>query len=1025
MPGGLDRMNLFHAPEKKTVFFPVMLGLALLLAVLVVLIFARGPAEEEKTLLISEFMASNRFVLEDEDGDYADWIELHNPGGEPVNLEGYWLSDGPPAALKWVFPPVVLEPGEYLVVFASGKDRRDPEGEHLHTNFRLNRQGDSLVLGRPDGEILDEVSFEEKLPANVSYGRLGPGEEEWAFFLDPTPGGPNNTRPHDAVLDLPPLAGGFPVYINEFLVTNRTSLMDEDGDLPEWIEFYNSGIEAISLENFWLSDKKSNPYKWRFPEVTIQPGEYLVVFASGKNRLDPEGEYLHTDFGLNDRDDELVFKTPDGRVIDLIPIRDQYTDISFGRDPGDPGTWLYFTRPTPGEANYTHGFESLAGSGPVEKGKLHINEVMAENLTAIADEDGDYSDWVELYNSSEGPIRLEGFGLSDREDDPFRWKFPDVTIEPGEYLLVFASRKDRRNPEKGNLHTNYQIQGTGETILLCHPSGIVIDRLPTGQLSPDVSIGRYPDGNSDSRRLFLSSTPAGPNSSENYTGYAPPPAVSHPGGFYPGPIRVTLEASSAGAALHYTLNGSEPFAELSRLTRPLRITGSTSLRPPSYQEGTHYTGPIEIAKTTVLRARAYQEGRLPSTTVNRTYFIGEEHTLPVLSILTDPDGMFDPVHGIYMRGRGASSTFPHKGANFWKSTEVPIHLELYEETGRLGFSFDMGLRIAGAYSRADPQKSFNVYARNIYGYNEFTYPFFPDFYPEKPLTNKALTLRTSGQDFRYTKIRDIFMTTLLAGTGLDYQAHRQAVLYINGEYWGIYNIRERINEHFLAYNHGVDADKLDILQGNGWVRAGYNSHYVQMRNFIRARDMSRAENYEYIQTQMDVQNYIDYWVAQIYFAQTDSANIRFWREQSEEGRWRWITFDLDWAFWVNNYDHNTLRFVTNPAGTGYGRNLSTVIMTNLLKNPDFRDLFIERLAYHLNYTFETGRVLTLIDELVANIEPEMPRQLERWGGSMSRWNSEVDVLRTFAERRHAYLLRYIKNYFKLSSDEMKIFYAYN
>jgi hypothetical protein len=495
-------MILFHTTEKKHAFFPVILGFVILLAALLILIFAKESRDDERRLIVNEFMANNRFVLEDEDGDYPDWIEMYNPTGSPVNLEGYWLSDDPSGAFKWTFPEKLIEPGEYLIIFASGKDRTDPDGKYLHTNFRINRTGESIVLGHSDGKILDTVTFGETLPSNISYGRISTAGNAWAFFLDATPGGPNDTQFHEELPDLPELKEDFPVYINEFLSSNRRSLMDEDGDQPQWIEFHNSSEKPVNLKDFWLSDKKSNPYKWRFPEVLIQPGQYLVVFASGKNRLDPEGEYLHTDFRLNDKDDELVFKTPEGKVIDLIPVRNQYADVSYGRDLGVSDSWVYFSHPTPGETNYTQGANSLAGFTPLEIGKLHINEVMAENLITIADEDGEYSSWIEIYNSSQQPIDLKGFGLSDNEGEPFRWMFPEMAIEAGEYIVVFASRKDRRIPEE-NLHTNYQIKGTGETILLTHPSGIIIDQLSTGKLTPDVSIGRYPDGSSNSRYLFL------------------------------------------------------------------------------------------------------------------------------------------------------------------------------------------------------------------------------------------------------------------------------------------------------------------------------------------------------------------------------------------------------------------------------------------------------------------------------------------------------------------------------------------
>ena len=1009
-----------NRPGKKERYY---LTLSLLIIFATLLILVAMLSAENVTLIINEFMASNRYVLEDEDGDYPDWIELYNPTGAAINLEGYWLSNDPDHPLKWQFPELTIEPGEYLVVFASGKDRRVPDSRYLHTNFTISRTGDAVVLGHIDGQVIDEILFEEKIPSNISYGRISPGNDSWAYFLDATPGAPNDTESYDQVLDMPELEEEFPVYINEFLVRNRTSIEDEDGDLFEWIELYNSGDQAVNLENFWLSDKESNPYKWRFPEVIIGPDDYLVVFASGKNRRDPEGSYLHTGYGLNDRDDELIFKTPGGRIIDHLAIRDQFTDVSFGRDPEDHGTWLYFPQPTPGEENYTRGYESLSGLPPVEEGALSINEVMAVNLSTIADEDGDYPGWIELYNSGDAPINLDGFGLSDDEDTLFRWVFPDVTIDPDNYMLVFASRKDRRDPEGGSLHTNFQIQGTGETLLLTHPSGQVLDRMHSGRLAPDLSAGRNPDS-SESRYFFTDSTPGGANSSAGYAGYSFAPRVSAAGGFYGDSIMVTLESSSHGAEIRYTLDGSEPTLAYARFSEAVKITDTATLRPPAYDEGILYTEPIEINETTVLRARSFEEGKLPSTTINRTFYIGTDHDLPVLSIMTDPDSMFDPVNGIYMRGTGSSDTFPFFGANFWQSIEIPVHLEFYEPDGKLGFRFDMGLRIAGQYSRAEPKKSFNLFARNIYGYNEFKFPFFPDFYPEKPLANKAITLRTSGQDWQFSKIRDILLTSLLEDTGLDYQAHRQAVLYINGSYWGIYNIRERINEHFLAYNHDVDPDNVDLLQGNGWVRSGSNDHYVSMLNYARSNNLSDPENYEYIATQMDIVNYIDYWVAQIYFGHTDSGNIRFWREQSPEGKWRWITFDQDWAFWGDNYSHNTIRFVTNPAGTGSGQALNTDLMVNLMRNDQFRDKFIERLAYHLNYTFETGRVLERIDTLAKNIESEMPLQMERWGGTMNNWHHHVNILRIFAERRQGYLLKHIQGYFNLSSEEMGIFNAW-
>jgi hypothetical protein len=992
---------------------------------LFILLILSGLGREQNQIILNEIMASNRLVIADNEGDYPDWIEIHNPTEKDVSLEGYWLSDHPTEEEPWFFPEVSLPAGGYMVVFASGKDYYDVAENVFHTNFVIGRMGDTVLLGGPGGRVIDRVAFNRPIPSNISYGRVLENSSEWAYFLNATPGKPNDSQSYENVLNMPKLEEPFPVTINELLTANRSSLEDEDGDFSDWIELYNSGNEAVDLTGFWLSDKEDNPYKWRFPQLTLQPGEYYVLFASGKNRSDPEGPYLHTTFALNDRDDTLIFKTPEGQVIESIEIRNQFSDASYGRHPQKSNEWLYFPAPNPGKANTNEGFAMLSGYLPPEYGFLHINEIMAVNLSSLRDENGDYPGWIEIYNSGNEPIPLKGFGLSDKENDPFRWRFPNVTIEPKQYLVVFASRKDRTNTDGPHLHTNFQIQTSGETVVMTHPTGVTLDRLHSGRLTPDVSIGRQPDG-ADTRFLFEQATPGRGNQTKAFKGYAAAPVFETQGGFYQGRVNVTLTTPTGEGEIRYTLDGSDPKSEFNRYSQSFLITDSARLQPPRSERGRVYNGPINISKTTVIRARAFEEGKLPSEAVNTTYFIDVEHRLPVVSVHVDPAEMFDPVRGMYMRGPNASPVFPHKGANYWRSIELPIHMEFYENNGAKGFSFDLGMRIAGAYSRADPQKSFNLFARNIYGYNEFTYPFFTDF-PNKPITHKAITLRTSGQDWRFSKIRDIMMSSLLENTDLDYQAHRQSVLYINGEYWGIYNIRERINVHFLHHNHGVDPDRIDILQGNGWVRDGSNAHYRALEDYARKHNLADPVHYEYMKTQMDILNYIDYWVAQIYFAQTDSANIRFWREQSPEGVWRWITFDQDWGFWRNNFHHNSLAFVTNPQGTGYARGLRTTLMTNLLANREFRALFIERLAYHLNVTFETQRVLDRIDHLAENIADEMPRQIQRFGGpgSMSNWEQDVEMLRTFARNRHAYLHRYIQEYFRLSNEEMRIFDGWN
>jgi len=963
----------------------------LLLVLLVIAVFSLGGIfSGGKSLVINEIMASNRVTIADEDGDYPDWIEIYNRSSKAVNLHGYWVSNDRETPFMWRLPDIYIAAGEHLVIFASGKDLFNADSGEMHTSFRLGASGGELYLVDPEASILDSITYPEML-SNVSYGRTIDDSNSWSFFLEASPGAANKATAYEQVADMP-RAEEQNLLINEILTDNRTSLADEDGDLEDWIEIYNPGPAPINLENYWLSDKIDNPFKWRFPAVTIEPNGYLVLFASGKNRSNPEGAYLHTNFSLNDRDDTLVLSMSDGTVIDILEIRNMQRDVSFGRGEEDREKWLYFPRPTPGEANFSAGFEQFSGS-PVPE--LQISEVMAVNVATIADEEGDYEDWIEIFSPESYSINLEGYGLSDREEEPYRWQFPPVTIAPGERLVVFASGKDRFDPESGTLHTNFKLKASGETVVLYHPSGILVDRMATGALSPGISAGRL-YSTSDERYFFTSPNPGGEPESEYFSRYSFPLQINPAGGFYDRPVTVTITSADPNAAIRYTTDGSEP--------------NENSLL---------YSEPVTFNSTTVLRTRTFEDNQLPGPVENRSYFIGQDHKLTVVSLMLDPRDLWDPIEGIYVKGYGAIERFPYYGANFWKDMEKPVHLELYEPDGKLGLSLDAGLKIGGQFSRGMDQKIFNIFARNIYGFNEINYPLFPN---KELSTFKAITLRTSGQDSVYSKIRDIVMTSLLEDTNVDYQDYRQAVLYLNGEYWGIYNIRERINSYFIAGNHNLHPENIDLLQANWVVREGSNEDYLDMLEFVRSNDMALDENYSYIKTRMDVNSYIDALIVQIYFAQTDQGNIRYWREQDSGGRWRWIIFDLDWGMWLDHVNHNILASMTNPAGTGAWGNISTTLTVSLLQNEDFKRAFIERFAYHLEYTFAPERVIGRIDELASNIEDEMPRQIERWGGSMGRWEQEIESMREFARLRPAVVIEHIRRKFNLNEEEMQIFY---
>ena len=293
--------------------------------------------------------------------------------------------------------------------------------------------------------------------------------------------------------------------------------------------------------------------------------------------------------------------------------------------------------------------------------ELFINEVMSANILTIQDEDEDYPDWIEIYNASVSPMNLHGYGLSDDPSQPFKWSFPESTINSGEYLIVFASGKDRSHPR---FHTNFKIKSAGEPILLTSPSGILIDYVESGYIPLDISRGRMPDGGTE-WVYFPEPTPDHENSGTGYADISEPPEFSQQGGIFHSPVNVSLSSSAPGAVIRFTTDGSPP-------------NDSSEI----------YTSPLLIDSTVVIRASAFEEGKLFSVPITNTYILYDNHELPVVSLSTDPYNLWDWEEGMYVMGPNADPNPPYYGANFWEDWEKPFHVEMYEPDGSLGFSQD-------------------------------------------------------------------------------------------------------------------------------------------------------------------------------------------------------------------------------------------------------------------------------------------------------------------------------------------------
>jgi hypothetical protein len=466
------------------------------------------PVWIPENIFINEFMANNDEAVLGPDGDYPDWIEVYNGGTESVDLGGMYLSDDPANPDAWQFPfNTVVEAGGFLVVWADNSSYP----QLMHTSFSLNASGEAVCLFAGDAEtLIDSIEFSEQLD-DVSYGRLPDGASSWDY-LTPTPSSSNKIFEPETSEPTHPVEIPDNLFINEFMANNDAAVAGPDGNFPDWIELYNGGNVSVELGGMYLTDDLANPDAWQFPGGTVvDAGGFLVVWAD--NSLD--SGLLHASFGLNASGEAVGLFAGDAEtLIDSIEFSEQLDDVSYGRVSDGGSSWDYLM-PTCGLSNGLS--EVVVPEEPVPVGDipvgLVINEFMADNGITIAGPDGNFPDWIELYNGGNVSVELGGMYLTDRLSNPTKWQFPDDTIiEPGGYLLIWANNAS----DQRSLHTSFGLNANGEEIALfaCDGQTLIDSVVFTKQLS-DVSYGRLPDGASNWEHL-LSTTPGWGNNKRQF-----------------------------------------------------------------------------------------------------------------------------------------------------------------------------------------------------------------------------------------------------------------------------------------------------------------------------------------------------------------------------------------------------------------------------------------------------------------------------------------------------------------------------
>jgi hypothetical protein len=604
------------------------------------------------------------------------------------------------------------------------------------------------------------------------------------------------------------------------------------------------------------------------------------------------------------------------------------------------------------------------------QGQVVINEYSASNKDDLMDAFGEYPDWIELYNPSGAPVSLGNLYLSDSPGNLTKWACPFINLGPGQRLLVFASNLDVFDGV--HYHTSFKLtQMKAEKILLSNSGGVILDSLTTIPTQCNHSRGRLSDG-SPIWGVFTNPTPDAPNAS-GYYGYAARPAFSLAAGFYPGTQSLVLSSADPGATIRYTTNGDEPTAASQA-----------------------YFAPISVNASMIVRASVFSSNPTLSASFveSNSYFINaNHHQLPVISL--------------------ASSGFPDLFGNvLW---ETMTSLEYFDTLGQQQFEMDGDIRRHGNDSWAYPQKGIRFYTRDDYGYaNNIDYRLFKETPREE---FDVIILKAGGSDnfpggfqngLLTCHLRDGFSQTLSQrhNLHLDERSWTPCVIYINGQYWGLYEIRERVDAEYADYYYDQEPELVDMLAywGGLTVEEGSDTAWNNLYTYMTTHNLSDPVHHAYVDARFDLMSLIDYFILNTYTVNTDwlNWNTAWWRGRDTPGvKWRYRLWDHDNTYNLGqNYTGvNTTTYLNDPCNpTTLFPNDPQVphsdMLNALMADSVFEALYINRYADLLNTTFRCDTLLAHLQRMVDQLAPEMPNHVARWGGTVADWYTNLDSLRS-------------------------------
>ncbi len=614
-----------------------------------------------------------------------------------------------------------------------------------------------------------------------------------------------------------------------------------------------------------------------------------------------------------------------------------------------------------------------------------INEFLASNTIVNVDEEDyyNYNDWIEIFNSGDTEIDISGYGLTDDLNEPHKWTFPAGTsLAANDFLLIWADGENKVPGDTDSLiltstvifevedyHTNFKLSAQGETIGLYDSNGEQVDVITYGKQLGNTSYGRIINLPTQ-WAYFGTPTPEAVNNTIEAPSVIISEAVNHSpeGGVFSTASSVQLSTLEPDAVIRYTLDGSLP-----------------------NENASIYSSPIDINSSSVIRSRTFVSGEIAGPINTQSYIIQNDLNLPTVSISTTEEDLWNLKYGIYQ--------------NSYKNREIPASIEMFDVNGEKLFGENTGVELFGSNIFNAQQKPFDLSFKGKYGNDILSYPVFEE---RGEINYKNFVLRNGGNDNGLTFFRDALVMSMIKQNklNLDYQGFEPVAVYLNGAYWGIYNLREKLNERYVSYLHDVPSNKIDILEDNALLNHGTEDDYQALITFIENNDLSIPENYQYVLSQIDLDSYLDYKILKVFIGYwVDLVNLKYWKRH-DNGKWRYMAFDLEHSFAELTGDScqvNTLQKVsTNSTDLP---EWSTLFFRKLLENESFKNEFVQRFLGYLETAFTTDSILEIINDLEEQYLLEMPAHINKWSfdptaiQSFNQWENKVQELKDFAECR--------------------------